>query len=126
MLFDKLRDKEGKLLSENSRVIGDVAGCDVILVDDLVDTGSTVNVAASTALQAGARNVYLFATHGVLSGNAKAALEEGKIRKVIVTDSIYHDPASLTPKIEVLSIAGFLAEAILRIHEGRSLSELIP
>ncbi len=126
VLFDKSRDREGKLLPANSRVIGDVAGCDVILVDDLVDTGGTVNLAANTALQAGARNIYLFATHGVLSGNATAVLESGRIRKVIVTDSIYHDPATLTPKIEVLSIAGFLAEAIMRIHEGRSLSELIP
>lgn len=126
VLFDKMRGKDGKIDAAHSRVIGDVAGCDVILVDDLVDTGGTVNVAASTALRAGARNVYLFATHGVFSGDAIAALAAGKIRKAIVTDSIHHDRATLGEKIEVLSIASFLANAIMRIHEGRSLSELIP
>lgn len=126
VLFDKVRDREGQVVSAHSKVIGDVAGCDVILVDDLVDTGGTVNLAASTAMEAGARNVFLFATHGVFSGNAIAALEAGKLCKVIVTDSIHHDAAKLTQKIEVLSIANFLAEAIRRIHEGESLSELIP
>ncbi len=126
VLFDKIRDTDGKVITSHSKVIGDVAGCDVILVDDLIDTGGTVNLAASTALAAGARNVYLFATHGVLSGKAIENLGAGQIHKVIVTDSIYHDPATLHPKIEVLSIAGFLAEAIRRIHQGKSLSELIP
>jgi ribose-phosphate pyrophosphokinase len=126
VLFEKRRGPDGKVDPAHSRVIGDVSGCDVILVDDFVDTGGTVNVAADTALMAGARNVYLFATHGLFSGDAMAKLDAGKLAKVIVTDSIYHDPAKLGAKIEVLTIAGFLADAVLRIHDGRSLSELIP
>jgi len=126
VLFEKRRGPDGKVDPAHSKVIGDVSGCDVILVDDFLDTGGTVNVAANTALRAGARNVYLFATHGLFSGDAIANLETGNLRKVIVTDSIYHDPATLGAKVEVLSIASFLAEAVLRIHEGKSLSELIP
>ena len=126
VLFEKRRGPDGKVDPAHSKVIGDVSGCDVILVDDFLDTGGTVNVAANTALKAGARSIYLFATHGLFSGDAMAALEAGKIAKIIVTDSIYHDPAMLTPKIEVLSIASFLAEAVMRIHEGKSLSEMIP
>jgi ribose-phosphate pyrophosphokinase len=126
VLFEKRRGPDGKVDPAHSKVIGDVSGCDVILVDDFVDTGGTVNVAADTALRAGARKVYLFATHGLFSGDAIANFDAGRIAKVIVTDSIYHDPAKLSGKIEVLSIAGFLAEAVLRIHEGGSLSELSP
>jgi ribose-phosphate pyrophosphokinase len=92
----------------------------------MVDTGGTVNVAASTAMRAGARRVFLFATHGVFSGSAMQAMDAGDIDKIIVTDSIHHDPSTLSPKVEVLSIAGLLADAIMRIHEGRSLSALIP
>lgn len=126
VLFDKMRGPDGKVDPAHSRVIGDVAGCDVILVDDMVDTGGTVNVAANTALGAGARRVFLFATHGVFSNGAMQALDAGKISKLIVTDSIHHEPETLSPKVEVLSIAKLLAEAIWRINEGRSLSELIP
>jgi len=126
VLFEKRRGPDGKVDPTHSKVIGDVSGCDVILVDDFVDTGGTVNVAAETALKAGARNVYLFATHGLFSGDSIPNLNAGGIAKVVVTDSVYHDPAKLGAKIETLSVAGFLAEAVLRIHEGKSLSELIP
>ena len=126
VLFEKRRGPDGKVDPALSRVIGDVEGRDVILVDDLIDSGGTVNVAAATAKFHGARNVYLFATHGVFSGNAMAAMDAGDLSKIVVTDSIYHDPATLSPKVEVLSISGFLADAVVRIHEGRSLSALIP
>ncbi len=126
VLFDKMRGPDGRIDPAHSRVIGDVAGCDVVLIDDMVDTGGTVNVAAATAKRAGARTVFLFATHGVFSNGAMQALDAGDIDKIVVTDSIYHAPETLSPKVEVLSIAGLLADAILRIHEGRSLSELIP
>jgi ribose-phosphate pyrophosphokinase len=113
-IFEKRRGPDGKIDPAFSRVIGNVEDRDVILIDDMVDSGGTVNIAASTAKLNGARNIYLFATHGVFSG------------KIVVTDSIYHDPATLSPKIEILSIASFLADAVSRIHEGRSLSALIP
>jgi ribose-phosphate pyrophosphokinase len=125
-IFEKRRGPDGKIDPAFSRVIGNVEDRDVILIDDMVDSGGTVNIAASTAKLNGARNIYLFATHGVFSGNAMAALEAGDISKIVVTDSIYHDPATLSPKIEILSIASFLADAVSRIHEGRSLSALIP
>lgn len=126
VLFDKMRGPDGKIDPAHSRVIGDVSGCDVVLIDDMVDTGGTVNVAAATAMHHGARRVFLFATHGVFSGSAMQTLDSGDIHKIIVTDSIYHEPSKLSPKVEVLSIAGLLADAIARINEGRSLSALIP
>jgi len=125
-LFEKRRGPSGQIDPSHSKVIGDVTGCEVILVDDFIDSGNTVNIAAETALKAGARAVYLFATHAILSGNACQALDAGPLTRILVTDSIDHDPARLPAKIEVLSIAGFLADAIRRIHDGRSLSELIP
>jgi ribose-phosphate pyrophosphokinase len=126
VLIEKRRGPDGKVEPQHSKVIGDVSGCEVVLVDDFLDTGGTVNVAAQTALRAGARKVYLFATHAILSGDAISALEAGPLSKILVTDSIHHDLATLPAKIEVLSIAGFLAEAVKRIHQGGSLSELIP
>ena len=126
VLFEKKRGPDGRVDPAHSKVIGDVSGCEVILVDDFLDGGGTANVAAETALKAGARKVFLFATHGIFSGNALAALDAGSLSRILVTDSIYHDAAKLPTKIEVLPIAGFLAEAVKRIHDGRSLSELIP
>jgi len=126
VIFEKRRDKDGKVDPTLSRVIGDVKGCDVILIDDMIDSGGTVCVAAATAKHAGARNVYLFATHGVFSGKAMENLANGPIDKILVTDSIHHAPENLIPKIEIISIAGFLSDAITRIHTGASLSDLIP
>lgn len=123
--FDKKRRPDGTIDPSQSQVIGDVRGKNVILIDDMLDTGGTANTAAQTAIDNGALAVYFFATHGLLSGNAAEKLNAGPMTKILITDSIDHDQSQLGEKIEEISIAPLLAEAIRRIHEGESISELI-
>ncbi len=123
--FDKKRGPDGKVDPTQSQVIGDVQGKNVILIDDMLDTGGTANIAAQTAIDNGARAVYFFATHGLLSGDAAERLNAGPMTKILITDSIDHDESRLGEKIEEISIAPLLKEAITRIHSGGSISELI-
>jgi ribose-phosphate pyrophosphokinase len=124
-LVDKGRGKDGKPDPKLSKVIGDVKGRDVIFIDDMYDTGGTAILAASTVKANGARKAYMFATHGLFSADAVKDLRKSKLDKVLVTDSVYNDPKVLGSKVEVLSIAPLLSDAINRLHEGRSLTELI-
>src|SRR2546430_8375760 len=106
------------------RVVGDVAGMDVVVVDDLISTGGTL-VGVSNALRAeGATSVRVLATHGVLAGDAVEKLVDSPIEEIVITDSIPLPPAKQHPKIKILSVAPLLAEAIRRVHEDRSVSEL--
>src|SRR3989442_8373228 len=106
------------------RVVGDVDGMDAVVVDDLISTVGTL-VGVSHALPAeGATSVRVLATHGVLAGDAVAKLVDSPIEEIVITDSIPLPPAKQHPKIKILSIAPLLAEAILRVHEDRSVSEL--
>jgi ribose-phosphate pyrophosphokinase len=106
------------------RVVGDVDGMDAVVVDDLISTGGTL-VGVSHALRAeGATSVRVLATHGVLAGDAVAKLVDSPIEEIVITDSIPLPPEKQHPKIKVLSVAPLLAEAILRVHEDRSVSEL--
>ena len=106
------------------RVVGDVDGMDAVVVDDLISTGGTL-VGVSHALRAeGATSVRVLATHGVLAGDAVDKLVDSPIEEIVITDSIPLPPAKQNPKIKILSIAPLLAEAILRVHEDRSVSEL--
>lgn len=109
-------------------VIGDVAGKCPILVDDMITSGSTIRGAVEALLEAKARpDITVTATHPVLVGEALANLNHPAITHVVVTDSV---PISafkremLGPKLIVVSLAPLLAEAILRLHLGQSLSEL--
>ncbi|HYU63981.1 MAG TPA: ribose-phosphate diphosphokinase [Verrucomicrobiae bacterium] len=106
------------------RVVGDVDGMDAVVVDDLISTGGTL-VGVSNALRAeGATSVRVLATHGVLAGDAVAKLVNSPIEEIVITDSIALPPEKQHAKIKILSIAPLLAEAILRVHEDRSVSEL--
>jgi ribose-phosphate pyrophosphokinase len=106
------------------RVVGEVAGMDAVVVDDLISTGGTL-VGVSQALRAeGATSVRVLATHGVLAGNAVEQLASAPIQEIVITDSIPLPPNKQHPKIKVLSVAPLLAEAIRRVHEDRSVSEL--
>ena len=108
----------------DQRVVGEVAGMDAVVVDDLIDTGGTL-MGVSKALRAeGATSVRVLATHGVLAGNAVEKLANAPIEEVVITDSIPLPPEKQHPKIKVLSVAPLLAEAIRRVHEDRSVSEL--
>lgn len=122
-IIDKRREKAG--ISEVMHVIGEVAGKDCILIDDMVDSAGTICNAAVALMENGAASVRAIASHGVFSGSAVDRIEKSPLTEMLVTDSI---PASEKTKnckkIKYLTIAPLLGEAILRISEERSVSSL--
>jgi len=128
VMFSKIRSKDGAVDKDSIKIIGDVRGKNVLLVDDMVDSGGTLIADAKAAKNAGAKNVYAFATHAIFSKDAVARLDASCIKELIVTDTIYHPQNKLKTKrlkLMVLSVAPLLAEAIRRTHDGESLSALI-
>jgi len=121
-IVDKRRPRPDAV--EMMNVIGEVEGKNVVIFDDIVSTGSTLVEASRALKDAGARDIYAAATHGVLCGEAAHLIASSPVKELVVTDSIPHDPASLPPGIRVLSVAPLLAEAIRRIHDEESLSSL--
>jgi ribose-phosphate pyrophosphokinase len=122
-IVDKRRDSPN--VAEVHHVVGDVEGRTALVVDDIVDTGGTLAKVAEALKQAGAREVLASCSHGVLSGQAMAKIEEAPLSKLIVTDSI--PPAAeerRSGKIVVLSIAELMAKAIRNIHEEASVTSL--
>jgi ribose-phosphate pyrophosphokinase len=109
-------------VSEAMYVVGDVKGKTAIIIDDIVDTAGTIKQAVQALLENGAKEVYAFCTHPVLSGNAYKNIEFSNIKELIVTDTI--PLLKMSPKIKVISVAELLAEAIKRIHEEKSVSVL--
>jgi ribose-phosphate pyrophosphokinase len=105
-------------------LIGDVAGKDVIIVDDLVDTAGSVKEAVELVKDKGARDVYLSFAHAVLSDPATERLRDLPIKEIVTTDTIPITPAKMLPNMTVLTVAELLGEVILRSHEGRSVGEL--
>lgn len=120
ILIDKRRPHPNE--AEVMNVIGNVAGKNILIVDDLIDTGGTFINAAKTLKEFGAQYIYGACTHPVLSGEAFARLANSDIISITVTDSIPVKENS--PRIVVLSAAKLLAEAILRTHENQSISSL--
>lgn len=121
-LIDKRRTSPNR--AEVVHLIGDLEGKDVIIIDDMFDTGGTIINAAHAALDHGCRSVMAFATHGVFSGNAAERLTAAPIDRVIVTDTIHHAPARRFSKLELISVAPLFATAIRNIHQGQSISAL--
>jgi ribose-phosphate pyrophosphokinase len=106
-------------------VIGEVEDCDCVIVDDIVDTAGTLVKTSEALMERGARSVYAAGVHPVFSGPAIERINSSPIKKVMVTDTlILGDEAARSPKIEQLSLAVLLGEAIRRIHEGASVSSL--
>jgi len=95
-----------------------------VIFDDMISTAGSVLGAARIAKQAGARDVYACATHGVLCGPAVQNLRDAPLTQVIVTDSVPLPPEKQLPNIQVLTVAPLLAEAVKRIHFNKSVSEL--
>ena len=110
--------------SEVMEVIGDVQGRTAIMIDDMIDTGGSITSGATALLERGARDVYVACTHAVLSGDAVDRLMASPIKKVIITDTIPLPEEKMDSKIVVVTVSGLLADAIKRIHEEGSVSEL--
>ncbi|WP_213773261.1 ribose-phosphate pyrophosphokinase [Bradyrhizobium sp. dw_78] len=122
-IIDKRRERAGE--SEVMNVIGDVAGYTCILVDDIVDSGGTLVNAADALLANGAKEVYAYITHGVLSGGATARVTGSKLKELVITDSIMPTEAvRKAANIRTLSISGLIAEAIGRTAAEESVSSL--
>ncbi len=122
-IVDKRRERPGE--SEVMNVIGDVAGYNCILVDDIVDSGGTLVNAAEALIAHGAKEVSAYITHGVLSGGAAARIASSRLKQLVITDSILPTEAvNKAPNIRTISIAGLIAEAIGRTAAEESVSSL--
>jgi ribose-phosphate pyrophosphokinase len=123
-IVDKRRISSDRV--ENANLIGaSLEGKIALIFDDMISTAGTVVSAARTARTVGkAKAVYIFATHGVLCGPAIKNLREAPVEKVVITDTIPLAPEKQMPRIEVLTVAELLADAIKRIHFNQSVSEL--
>ena len=105
-------------------VIGEVEGRLCILTDDMIDTGGTIVSAAHLLLDKGATEVWAMATHGVLSGPAIERLSASRIDRVVLTNTLPLAPEKLIPKIEVISIAPIIADALSAVFDDTSVSEI--
>jgi len=122
-IIDKRRPRAGE--AEVMNVIGEVAGRDCVLVDDIVDSAGTLCKAASALKEQGARSVMAYCTHGVLSGAALTRIEASPLDELVITDSIPESAAMRdTPRLRQLSVAPLMADAIQRISQERSVSSL--
>ena len=122
-IIDKRREKAS--VSEVMNVIGEVSKKDCILIDDICDTAGTLTNAANALKNKNAKSVYAYITHGVLSDPAIERINNSPIDKMIITDSILaRNDVKKSSKIEQLSIAPLIGEAIGRITENKSVSSL--
>ena len=104
------------------RIIGDVEGLDVLLVDDMVDTAGTITKAANLMLENGAKSVRAIASHAVMSDPASTRVDQSALSEMIFTDSIPY--SKKCDKVKILSVADMFAEAIRRVCSGESISSL--
>jgi ribose-phosphate pyrophosphokinase len=122
-IVDKRRERPGD--SEVMNVIGDVKGHTCILVDDIVDSGGTLVNAADALLTNGAKEVYSYISHGVLSGGAVSRITSSRLKELVITDSIQPTEAvRKASNIRTLSVASLIAEAISRTAAEESVSSL--
>jgi len=117
---DKYRKEANKI--ESMRLIGEVDGKDVILVDDLVDTAGTICKAASLLKENGAKSVRAVCTHAVLSGKAYENISDSMLEEIVVTDTI--PMKQQISKVKVLTVSNLFAKAIRKIHDRESISSL--
>ena len=122
-IVDKRRPKPGQ--SQVMNVIGDVKDQTCIIVDDIIDSGGTIINAAKALKSRGAKEVYVYITHGVLSGDAVKKIKNSVIKNLVITDTIDNGEKTKNVKnIEVLPISGLMGEAIKRISNSTSVSDL--
>ncbi len=121
-IIDKRRTGPNQSMIAN--VIGDAKDKDVIIYDDMIDTGGTIIDAANALREKGARNIYVCVVHGLFSGNAIVRIDDSPIKEVAVTNTLYINKDKRIDKVHIISIASLLAEAIKRIHNNESISSL--
>jgi ribose-phosphate pyrophosphokinase len=122
--INKRRPKGTTNVAVAKEVIGEVEGKLCILTDDMIDTGGTIVSAAELLIERGAREVWAMATHGVLSGPAIERLAKAPIERVVLTNTIPLPADKRLPKIEVLSVAKILADALSAVFDETSVSDL--
>jgi ribose-phosphate pyrophosphokinase len=120
VVIDKHRKRANEVAS--MQVIGNVEGRDVVIIDDLIDTGGTISKASIVLKEKGAKSVRAICTHPVLSGDAYENIENSELEELAVTDTIplYRD----SEKIKVLSVANLFAKGIRKTHNNESISSL--
>ena len=121
-IIDKRRDRANEC--EVMNIIGDVKGKDAIIIDDIIDTGGTLIKSIHALKQAGMRRIFVFITHAVCSGDVYERINDSEIEKLYITDSLKVMTDRLGNKIEVISIAQAIADAIRHIHMEMSISVL--
>jgi ribose-phosphate pyrophosphokinase len=122
-IVDKRRERPGE--SEVMNIIGEVEGRACILIDDIVDSGGTLCNAAQALLDAGAKSVAAYITHGVLSGGAVARIDGSALKELVITDTILPADATLdSDRIRILTVAPLIGEAVRRIADETSVSSL--
>jgi ribose-phosphate pyrophosphokinase len=121
-IVDKRRPRAN--VSEVVNVVGEVDGHDCILVDDMIDTAGTVSEAARALKKLGARDIYVCASHALLSGPARQRLADAPITEVAVTDTIFVPEERRPPQLAILSVNELLAKAIRFTHSEQSVSSL--
>jgi ribose-phosphate pyrophosphokinase len=122
-IVDKRRDKPGQ--SEVMNIIGDVKGRACIMIDDIIDSGGTLCNAAQALMDAGAKSVAAYISHGVLSGSAVARVDTSALTELVITDTILPTDATTdSSRIRILSVAPLIGEAVRRIADESSVSSL--
>ena len=121
-IVDKRRPKQN--VAEVMNVIGDIQGKDVIMLDDIVDTGGTLMGGAAALKKMGAKSIIAACTHGLLNGNATERLRDSEIDKFIMTNTVPLPEEKKIDKLEVVSIAPLFAKVIQSIHDEKPLSDL--
>lgn len=121
-IIDKRRPRPN--VAEVMNIIGSIEGKTAILIDDIIDTAGTITLAADALIESGAKEIYACCTHPVLSGPAMERIENSKIKELIVTNTIPLSDAKQSDKVTELSVATLIGDAIIRIHEYKSVSTL--
>lgn len=121
-IIDKRRPRPN--VAEVMNIVGNIEGKTAILIDDIIDTAGTITLAANALVENGAKEVYACCTHPVLSGPAIDRIQNSKIKELVITNSIALSENKKSDKIVELSVAPLIAEAIIRIFEKQSISQL--
>lgn len=121
-IIEKRRPKDN--VSEVMNIIGDIEGKNCIIIDDIIDTAGTITNAAAALIEKGANEVYITASHGVLSGPALDRIKDSVVEKCVITDTIPLEPGVEVANIDVVSVAGTFAKAIKNIQTNESVSSL--